>query len=201
MRWPNLAPLRRCLRAAAAWGISVALATPLAAQADPQWNFLMSRVMQHPAASRAEVINLAINQFEHAEGTGATVWQSPQQLVARGAGDCKDFALAKFWLLRHTGTARDRVRMAYGDAQVGGVSRRHLVVLWWADGGSPLVLDNLLPGLHRLSARTDLRIHFSFDELAFYEETGTRRIRDQPLKGWDGLWERLSVARRSPAPG
>lgn len=195
---PGLVALRRAVRAAAAWGLAAILAAPPTAHAEPQWNYLVGRVLQHPAAARAELINLAINQFEHAESSGATVWQSPQELVARGAGDCKDFALAKFWLLRHTGTARERVRLAYGEARVGSTSRLHLVVLLWVDDGSPLVLDNLRPGMHRLSQRVDLQIRFSFDELGFYDQTGSQRIRDQPLRGWQGLWARID--RTSPAP-
>lgn len=169
-----------------------------ATENDPRWNDLLQRVMQQAPARRAEVINLAINQFDHAEAAGPVVWQSPQQLVQRGAGDCKDFALAKYWLLRHSGSPRERVRMAYGDVRIGTDWRRHLVVLLWTDGGSPLVLDNLLPGAHRLADRQDLRIRFSFDETAFYEATGPDRIADQPLKGWQGLWERIAPPAAQP---
>lgn len=195
---PGLRPARGLLRTFAAWGLAAAIAAPPAARAEPQWNYLVGRVLQHPAAARAELINLAINQFDHADSSGATVWQSPQELVARGAGDCKDFALAKFWLLRHTGTARERVRLAYGEARVGDSARLHLVVLLWVDEGSPLVLDNLLPGMHRLNHRADLQIRFSFDELAFYDQIGSQRIRDQPLRGWRGLWARIEATTPPP---
>jgi hypothetical protein len=163
---------------------------------EPRLDFLLARALERPAAARAEVINLAVNQFEHADSTGPTVWQSPQQLVQRGAGDCKDFALAKYWLLRHAGTPREAVRFGYGDVLLQGQWRPHLVVLLWPDAGSPLVLDNMVDGVYRLSDRPDLRIGFSFDEQAFYDETSERRIRDQPIKGWQGLWERLP----KPAP-
>lgn len=194
-------PIRQRLRRAACCGLAVAALAgtgPTVAQDDPRWNELLRRVMQQAPARRAEVINLAINQFDHADATGPVVWQSPQQLVQRGAGDCKDFALAKFWLLRHSGSPREQVRMAYGDVQIGAATRRHLVVLLWTDGDSPLVLDNLLPGAHRLADRRDLRILFSFDETGFYESTGPNRIADQPLTGWQGLWERIAPPGAPP---
>lgn len=162
---------------------------------EPRWSFLIERVMQRPGPARAEVINHAINQFEHEEVPGSTAWQTPQQLVQRGIGDCKDFALAKFWLLRHAGAAPESVRLAYGDVLLDGAWRLHLVVLLWSDGEGPWVLDNLVHGLFRLADRYDLRIAFSFDDNGFYDGIGQRRIRDQPLKGWAGLWTRL------PSPG
>jgi predicted transglutaminase-like cysteine proteinase len=188
-------PIRLSLRRAACCGLVLAvLGTGARAATDGElrWNDLLRRVLMHQPAQRAELINVAINQFDHAESPGPVVWQSPQQLVQRGAGDCKDFALAKFWLLRHSGSPRERVRMAYGDVWLGQAWRRHLVVLLWTDGGSPLVLDNLLPGAHRLADRQDLQIRFSFDETGFYDHIGQRRIPDQPLKGWQGLWERIA---------
>lgn len=198
---PMPLPIHLRLRRAACCGLALtalAAGRPAAAEDDLRLTDLLQRVMQQAPSRRAEVINTAINQFDHAESPGAVVWQSPQQLVQRGAGDCKDFALAKFWLLRHSGSPRERVRLAYGDVQIGPEWRRHLVVLLWADGGSPLVLDNLLPGAHRLADRQDLRIRFSFDETGFYDATGPNRIPDLPLKGWQGLWERIAPTVAQP---
>lgn len=195
-------PPRRhvCLPARlAAWAIAAACSgLPQAASAedDARLAFLLDRVLERAPAARAEVINGAINQFEHRESPGPSRWQSPQQLVQLGAGDCKDFALAKYWLLRYSGTPRERARFGYGEVLLQGQWQRHLVVLVWADTGSPLVLDNLAQGVFRLNDRHDLRISFSFDEQAFYDETSDRRIRDQPLRGWQGLWESLP----RPAP-
>ncbi len=200
-------PLRSLLPAQALGLVMVAMvlvigagrATPVHAHEEPRWAFLVSRVMERPAAARAEVINHAINQFDQAEGPATAVWQTPQQLVERGVGDCKDFALAKFWLLRHAGTAPGRVRLAYGDVLLFGEWRRHLVVLLWSDDGSPKVLDNLVPGVYRLADRHDLRIQFSFDDDGFYDGAGNRRIRDQPLQGWAGLWSRITPPDRAPS--
>lgn len=192
----------QALALALAMTLVIGAGMPTTAHANdaPRWAFLVSRVMERPAAARAEVINHAINQFDQAEGPATAVWQTPQQLVERGIGDCKDFALAKFWLLRHAGTAPGRVRLAYGDVLLFGEWRRHLVVLLWPDQGSPKVLDNLVPGVYRLADRHDLRIQFSFDDDGFYDGIGSRRIRDQPLRGWAGLWGRITPPGPSTTP-
>jgi hypothetical protein len=171
--------------------VALLLCGPARAQGSPAWRHLLDQLARQPAAARPELVNLAINQLDHAEATGPVVWQTPAELVTRGVGDCKDFALAKFWLLRALGTPRERVRLGYGEWRSPHERRLHLVVLLWVDGGSPLVLDNLVPGIHRLADRQDLALRFSFDDEAFYETTGPQRIADQPLRGWAALRARL----------
>ena len=162
------------------------------------WPHVVERVMSQPAPARAQLINHVVNDFDYHPGTDPSQWLTPDELAQRGGGDCKDFALAKFWLLRQAGVAPERVRLAYGHWTQGNERRSHLVVLLWADDGSPLVLDNLVPGLRRLSDRADLSIRFSFDERGFYDQVGMQRIADQPLKGWRGTWDRLAAQPARP---
>ena len=170
---------------------STLLAAATSAHADPGWNLLVSRVLQQPEPARVEVINSVINEIDHVPNPG--IWLTPAELLARGEGDCKDLALAKFLLLRQSGQTREKVRLGYGDTTLGNDKRLHLVVLLWVDDNSPLVLDNLLPGVHRLNDRRDLDIRFSFDEQNFYAGTGADRIRNQPIKGWQHLLTRVTV--------
>lgn len=161
---------------------------------NPQWDFLLGRVMQHSGASRAAMINLAINQFEYqATPPGSARWQTPKEFVDRGAGSCQDFALAKFWLLRQSGVQPEQVRLALGRVHVGEQVQWHLVVLLWSDRGGPWVLDNLVPGMHRLAARQDLLIDFTFDETGFFDRDGRHPIAEQPLRGWRGTWQRVAM--------
>lgn len=170
---------------------------PLSAAASPpaQWNFLLARVMQHSGAARAAAINLAINQFDHWDAPpGSLPWQTPQELVARGAGSCQDFALAKFWLLRRSGVRADLVRLAFGRIVIGTRTQLHLVVLLWTDRGEPWVLDNLVSGIHRVSARPELQIDYTFDEQRFYAPDGRLPIDEQPLRGWRVIRERMGTS-------
>lgn len=38
-------------------------------------------------------------------------WATPAEMAAKGAGDCEDFAIAKYWLLRSIGVPDDRLQM------------------------------------------------------------------------------------------
>ena len=148
----------------------------VAASSHPQWDFLLTRVMQHSGSARAAAINLAINQFDYLDAApGSTRWQTPRELVAHGMGSCQDFALAKFWLLRGSGFRSDLVRLAFGRIAIGGQTQLHLVVLLWTDRGEPWVLDNLVNGMHRASARPELQIDYTFDERSSTAPMGSNR--------------------------
>jgi predicted transglutaminase-like cysteine proteinase len=38
-------------------------------------------------------------------------WATPVEMARKGAGDCEDFAIAKYWLLRSLGVADDKLQM------------------------------------------------------------------------------------------
>ena len=200
-------PAAGARRPGAPWGALALLVVVLAAPVTPAradvasagmlahtpWVRVFERVMQYPAPQRAQLINHVVNDFDYHPSTDPARWLTPDELAQRGAGDCRDLALAKFWLLRQAGTPRERVRIAYTRWDDGGSGRYHLVVLLWTDAADPWVLDNLVPGMRRLSQRADLQVHFSFDERQFFAQAGPRAIGEQPLQGWRGLWERLPV--------
>jgi len=57
-------------------------------------------------------INLAIRPMSDLAQYGAIdVWSSPLVTFANGAGDCEDYAIAKFAALRHAGISPDDLRI------------------------------------------------------------------------------------------
>jgi predicted transglutaminase-like cysteine proteinase len=41
----------------------------------------------------------------------ADYWENPSEIAAKGAGDCEDYAIAKYWLLRSLGVAEDDLQL------------------------------------------------------------------------------------------
>ena len=98
----------------------------------------------------------------------ADYWATPLETLAAGAGDCEDFAIAKYATLLEAGVPGERLRLIYVRARIGGpassVSQAHMVLGYYAEqGGMPLVLDNLLSSIKPASARPDLAPVFSFN--------------------------------------
>lgn len=67
-------------------------------------------------------------------------WATPSEIARKGAGDCEDFAIAKFWLLRSLGVPADQLQLVVLQD-----TRRqlfHAVLVAHMAGGS-YVLDNV----------------------------------------------------------
>jgi predicted transglutaminase-like cysteine proteinase len=95
-------------------------------------------------------------------------WATPLEAMGRGAGDCEDFAIAKYMTLRLLGVPAARLRLTYVRARIGGpastVSQAHMVLGYYpAADAEPLVLDNLIGDIRTASRRTDLFPVFSFN--------------------------------------
>jgi predicted transglutaminase-like cysteine proteinase len=150
-------------------------AVPAAARADAQWAQLASYINTLPASHRAGHVNLMLNGLRYAPDMQTTGeedhWDTPLEFIGRGAGDCEDFAIAKYFMLLEAGLAPELVRLAFvfytGDAKVlgapAGPKRTHVVVLQYQHIGDrdPLVLD-AVPQIVPLSERDDLHLVFEF---------------------------------------
>jgi len=109
-------------------------------------------------------------------------WSSPIETLARGVGDCEDYAIAKYFGLMALGLPARRLRLVYVRAQIGGVggpSQAHMVLAHYVDPqAEPTILDNLMPELLPASARRDLTPVFSFNGEGLWEGTAGRSAGD-----------------------
>ena len=183
-------PCRRLLAAFLAWA---ALSFGSAARATPL-DHLEQLLRPHALAEQMRLVNLAINELEHAPTPAA--WQTPAELLQRGAGDCKDLAYAKYWVLQRVAQGHRAMRLGYGQIHLEGRWQLHLVLLVWTDEGEPWVLDNVVQDIRRLSERPELALQFSFDQTRYYSGTGHQTLTGTRVKGWDALRERMAP----PAP-
>jgi predicted transglutaminase-like cysteine proteinase len=86
-------------------------------------------------------INLRIKQTSDQALYGAEdVWSSPLATLAKGAGDCEDYAIAKFFALQEAGVAADDLRIVILRDHIR--DEDHAVVAARLDG-IWLMLDNL----------------------------------------------------------
>lgn len=97
-------------------------------------------------------------------------WASPLETFGKGAGDCEDFSIAKYTLLKKLGVSQDKLRLTYVRARMSsGAIRPHMVLTYYATPTSdPLVLDNLNFELLPASRRGDLAPVFSFNDKGLF---------------------------------
>jgi len=103
-------------------------------------------------------------------------WASPLELLEKGAGDCEDFAIAKYFSLVAQGMPVRKLRLVYVRAQLGGPGgpvQAHMVLAYYAlPDAEPLILDNLITEVRPASRRPDLSPVFSFNGEGLWQGVG-----------------------------
>jgi predicted transglutaminase-like cysteine proteinase len=114
-------------------------------------------------------------------------WASPLEALGKGAGDCEDYAIAKYFTLVALGVPHAKLRMVYVRAAMpvasGGMQVvPHMVLAYYTQPeAEPLVLDNLQTEIHPASERGDLAPVFSFNAEGLWQGVGSIRANGDPL--------------------
>lgn len=137
----------------------------------------IAAVQAQPEPVRLQALNRFFNErivfAEDIDTTGQIdQWASPLETLGRGAGDCEDFAIAKYFALIAAGVPTAKLRMVYVRADLGGSVRAHMVLAYYPQpAAEPLILDNLEPDIRPASARRDLSPVFSFNAEGLWQGT------------------------------
>lgn len=125
-------------------------------------------------------------------------WATPLESLARGAGDCEDFAVAKYASLLVAGVPSERLRLIYVRARIGGpqstLSQAHMVVGYYpTPDAEPLILDNLVGEIRPASRRPDLFPVFSFTSEGLWVQGATNSSADPTarLSRWRSVLQRM----------
>ena len=131
------------------------------------WQQLLATQRQASEAERLQVVNQFFNrQLRYVEDPElwqqADYWSTPIQSLIKGAGDCEDYAIAKYFSLRHLGVSSDKLRITYVKAL--SLNRAHMVLTYYSSpDAEPLVLDSLIDVIRPASQRKDLLPVYSFN--------------------------------------
>jgi predicted transglutaminase-like cysteine proteinase len=117
-------------------------------------------------------------------------WAAPIELVSSNGGDCEDYAIAKYYLLKELGVPIERLRITYVKSLK--LNQAHMVLAYYsAPGAEPLILDNLDERIRPASERDDLDPVYSFnDDQVELAKTGQKGVPTQ-LRAWQTLQGRL----------
>lgn len=159
--------------------------TPVATQA-------LQNLIRSSTAQEDEAKLGAFNQFfnrQIAYGDDIKVWgvvdywASPLEALSKGAGDCEDYAIGKYFALQAAGVPVSRMRLVYVRAMINQrglqVSQAHMVLAYYASPlADPLILDNLVEDVLPASRRTDLTPVFSFNSDSLWMGAATQAASD-----------------------
>ena len=164
------------------------------------WQNLLATQKQVGEMEKLKVVNLFFNkQVRYVEDIDlwheVDYWETPIEALWKGAGDCEDYAIAKYFSLRHLGVSSDKLRITYVKALR--QNRAHMVLTYYATPDAmPLVLDSLIDPIQPASQRTDLLPVYSFNAEGLYlpGANGNKKVGDtKRLSRWQDVLKKMQA--------
>jgi predicted transglutaminase-like cysteine proteinase len=118
-------------------------------------------------------------------------WATPVEMLVKGAGDCEDYSLAKYFTLRRLGIPSEKLRITYVKAL--NYNQAHMVLTYYASpGAEPLVLDNLINVIKPASQRRDLLPVYAFNAEGLYlPGSNSKKGDSKKLSRWQDLLNKM----------
>ncbi|WP_298839411.1 transglutaminase-like cysteine peptidase [uncultured Salinicola sp.] len=131
-----------------------------------QWPVLIDQLQGRSVETQLKGVNDFFNQLRFVDDVDVwqveDYWATPFEFLGVGAGDCEDFAMAKYLTLRELGVPDNQLRLHY--VKYIPYDQFHMVVTWAPSAATPpVVLDNIDKRIEPASSRNDLLPIYSFN--------------------------------------
>jgi predicted transglutaminase-like cysteine proteinase len=164
------------------------------------WNQMLQSEAKQPELKQLRAVNSFFNQqlsFQDDTRIWHQIdyWATPVESLIKGAGDCEDYALAKYFSLRNLGMPSEKLRITYVKALIR--NQAHMVLTYYASAGAePLVLDNLIGEIRPASQRNDLLPVYAFNAEGLYlpgANGGKRSGDSKKLSRWQDVLKKMQA--------
>lgn len=164
------------------------------------WQYLLASQKQIGESEQLNVVNRFFNkQLRYVEDIdlwhAVDYWETPIEALWKGAGDCEDYAIAKYFSLRHLGVASEKLRITYVKALT--QNRAHMVLTYYSTpDAEPLVLDSLIDAIKPASQRKDLLPVYSFNAEGLWlpGAKGNKKVGDtKRLSRWQDVLKKMQA--------
>jgi predicted transglutaminase-like cysteine proteinase len=163
-----------------------------------EWRDLLASDLRMPELEKLRMVNLHFNrQLRFSDDIRIwgqrDYWATPVEALVKGAADCEDYALAKYFSLRQLGVPASKLRITYVKALR--LNQAHMVVTYYhSPKAEPLVLDNLINEIRPARQRDDLLPVYAFNAEGVYlvKPQGLERTSDaKRLSRWQDLLRKM----------
>ncbi len=165
-----------------------------------QWQQEMRSAQALTEMQKLEIVNEFFNRLilfkdDRDLWNADDYWATPIEFLAKGAGDCEDYSIAKYFTLKELGVSEEKMRITYVKAL--DYNQAHMVLTYFETPRSvPLVLDNLKQEILPASERNDLLPVYSFNGsglwLAKARGSGQLVGSSDRLSLWQNLMDRMN---------
>ncbi|MBS0289149.1 MAG: transglutaminase-like cysteine peptidase [Proteobacteria bacterium] len=170
------------------------------------WQKIVQNNKNASERKKLEEVNLFFNLLQYQRDSSHwgvdDYWATPLELVVSGAGDCEDFAVAKYFTLLDMGVPDDKLLIMYVKFTGNDTfyAQAHMVLLYYETPDSvPLVLDNINKEILPADKRTDLIPIYGFNGKGLWQAKelgkGHQIGQASDLKRWSNLTERMKSGK------
>ncbi len=172
---------------------------PLAETRLLRWQTLIRDNQQSSELAKLELVNDFFNGARFVsdmeEWNKKDYWATPVEFICHDAGDCEDFAIAKYFTLKALGVDVGKLRITYTKSLT--YNQAHMILAYYKTPVSePLILDNINKRIKSASKRTDLKPIYSFNAESLWlnrsRNVQLKAGKSSQLKLWTDLTNRMA---------
>ncbi|SEJ93065.1 transglutaminase-like cysteine proteinase BTLCP [Pseudomonas sp. NFR16] len=172
------------------------------------WQDLLATEKQVSEMDKLAVVNQFFNkQLRYEEDIDlwheVDYWATPVESLILGAGDCEDYAIAKYFSLRRLGIPSEKLLITYVKALR--LNRAHMVLTYYSSPNAvPLVLDSLINDIKPASERPDLLPVYAFNAQGVWlpGPQGNKKTGDSKrLSRWQDVLKKMGAEGFPTEPG
>ncbi len=162
------------------------------------WQRLVEKAWNRPEMTQLQLVNDFFNNriftTDQRLWHRQDYWATPVEFLIKNAGDCEDFAIAKYFTLRKLGVPDKKLLLTYVKAIR--LNQAHMVLTYYKTPRSvPLVLDNINTRILPATRRPDLVPIYTFNGSGLWlaKQRGKGKLLGQSgrLKKWRELLSRM----------
>ena len=164
------------------------------------WDAMIESSKDETILNKIKNVNDFFNKIPYASDLSTwgvkDYWATPFEFMGIGAGDCEDYAIAKYFSLIKLGISDEKLRITYVSYKKANskFEQAHMVLTYYHKVGvEPVVLDNINKTLQVASKRPDLVPVYSFNASGLWQAKtkGESRVGNNELKSWKDLMSRF----------
>lgn len=165
------------------------------------WFRLLENASSLDESDKLEQVNRFFNLLHFTDDIKlwgvSNYWATPIEFLGVNAGDCEDFAIAKYFTLLALGVPDEKMRITMVKAIT--LNQYHMVVAYYATPGSiPVILDNIDGKIKPATQRNDLIPVYSFNGKQLWlnksKGQGVLAGKSERLKQWTDLNQRMGIS-------
>ena len=164
-----------------------------------QWKNLINDAKNDNEWQMINRVNQFFNQIHYVSDSNlwgeSDYWATPTEFLRSNAGDCEDFAIAKYYTLKAMGVDESKMRLTH--VIINSTGEAHMILLVQERGSNALLaLDNRSNKIMPFTAHHDLSPTYSFNASDLWiTESKTEMIKvgkATQIKLWNKLKQRMT---------